>query len=70
MKANMRVMCSICGKTFVNGNTNTNGIPNGVGFYCKDGTLFNMCAQCIIDFGRMTDAEKDEFFTKHGLKIK
>ena len=65
MKSKIRIMCSICGKTFVQGNTN--GIPNGVGFCCKDGTLINMCQGCLIDLGRMTDAEKDKFFKDHGI---
>ena len=34
----------------------------------QDGTLFNMCAQCIIDFGRMTDAENDKYFKDHGIR--
>ena len=65
MKANMRVMCSVCGKTFLPGNTK--GMPNGVGFMCKDGTLINMCQKCIIDLGRMTETEKDRFFRDHGI---
>jgi len=68
MKANMRVMCSVCGKTFLPGNTK--GLPNGIGYMLQDGTLFNMCAECIIDFGRMTEEEKDKFFNEHGIPHK
>ena len=31
MKANMRVMCSVCGKTFLPGNTK--GLPNVIGIH-------------------------------------
>ena len=60
MKARMDLMCTVCGKRFKMGNTN--GMPNGCGFMCKDGTLINMCQQCIVDLGRMTEAEKNKFF--------
>lgn len=66
MKSKIRIMCSICGKTFIQGNTN--GMPNGVGFYCKDGTLINMCQGCLIDLGGMTEEEKDKFFKDHGIR--
>jgi len=61
-------MCSICGKTFVQGNTN--GMPNGLGYLLDDGTLINMCQDCIIAVGEMTSEEQDKFFDEHGIPHK
>lgn len=60
MKANMNLMCSKCGKRFKIGNTN--GMPNGCGFMMDDGTLINVCQQCLIELGGMSKEEKDAFF--------
>ena len=59
--------CSNCGKRIVPGNTN--GLPNGVGFVQDDGTIINLCQQCLIDFGKMSKEEKDRFFTDRGWKL-
>lgn len=43
--------CEICGKEFEPGNR-PDGLPNGVGFELVDGTIYNVCADCIIKHGR------------------
>ena len=38
------------------------GIPNGVKMILKGNKSITMCAECLIDLGQMTEAEKDAFF--------
>lgn len=48
--------CEVCGKEFESG-ANKYGIPNGVGFELEDGTIFNVCSECISKAG-VTDIER------------
>ena len=41
------IKCDKCGKYFEFGNKPC-GIPNGIGFQLEDGTVYNMCAECIM----------------------
>lgn len=43
--------CSECGKEIIPGNR-CDGLPNGVGFVLDDGTVINVCSDCIINVGR------------------
>lgn len=43
-------VCDGCGATFVPGNRPA-GVPNGVSFVLKDGTIVTYCADCIVKFG-------------------
>ncbi len=43
----MELICMVCGKTFLPGN-DEHGIPNGIGFMLEDGSLLNMCSECIM----------------------
>lgn len=59
--------CDNCKKVFVAGNR-ADGLPNGIGFEMKDGTLITLCAECIMELGRLDDKGKDKFFEKLGVK--
>lgn len=43
------IICNECGKVFHPGDTN--GLPNGVGFMLSDGTVWNVCAECLMKIG-------------------
>lgn len=59
--------CDNCKKGFVAGNR-ADGIPNGVGFQMKDGTVITLCADCIIELGRKSHKGRKEFFENLGVK--
>ena len=40
----------MCGKEIIPGN-DENGLPNGVGFELEDGSLLNVCSDCIAEVG-------------------
>ena len=42
----MAIKCSICGEIFFPGNK-PNGEPNGVGFELEDGSVLNICIDCL-----------------------
>lgn len=46
-----RIRCCDCGRYFEPGNRE-DGIPNGIGFVLEDGTVMNVCSDCILDVGR------------------
>lgn len=46
-----KYVCHDCGKEFEAGN-NAEGIPNGVGFVLDDGTVINVCSDCIMKAGK------------------
>lgn len=50
--------CDICGKTFETGNR-PDGLPNGMTFVLKDGAELTMCADCIIEMGKVREAESE-----------
>ena len=41
-----KITCNECGKEINPGNTN--GLPNGVGFELEDGTIYNVCLDCMM----------------------
>lgn len=43
--------CNECGKEFYPGNR-IDGLPNGVGFQLEDGTIYNVCCECVMKIGR------------------
>lgn len=57
--------CTNCKKRTTVGNTN--GIPNMVGFQMKDGKTINLCQECLIQLGKLSDADKHEFYAKLGV---
>ena len=62
MKSRITPPCTACGKRMKIGNTN--GMPNMVGFVLEDGTTINVCQECMIKLGKMTDAEKSVFLAE------
>lgn len=56
----MEIKCNKCGKIFKPGNAD--GLPNGVGFEMKDGTVINVCRECLSSVGMMNEEERDRFF--------
>lgn len=52
----MKIKCDECGKVFQPGNTN--GLPNGVGFVLEDGTVYNVCAECLMKIGEKIERAK------------
>ena len=44
----MKIRCNICNKDFKPSNNKLTGLPNGMGFQLKDGTLINMCSFCLM----------------------
>lgn len=59
------IKCEMCGKEIVPGN-DENGLPNGVGFELEDGTMLNVCSECIAKTG--DDPEYFEKFLKRWKK--
>lgn len=50
------VRCDECGKKITPG-TRVDGLPNGVGFQLADGSIYNVCTECLIRKGE-EDAER------------
>lgn len=57
--------CDKCKKEFKAGNR-ADGLPNGVGFEMEDGTVITLCAECLMELGKLDDKGKEEFFNKIG----
>lgn len=53
--------CRKCGKEFNAGNRE-DGLPNGIGMLLRDGRMIDICTECVMKIGQMTDAERDAFF--------
>jgi hypothetical protein len=47
----MKAKCDECGAEFSPGNRE-DGLPNGVSFHQKDGSMYTICADCLIKKGR------------------
>lgn len=63
------IVCDECGKSFTPGN-DKNGIPNGVGFQLTDGTVLNVCRDCIEMIGEMEEPEASKLIKDLKLKAK
>ena len=68
MKSRLTPPCNRCGKRVRYGYTN--GIPNMVGLQANDGSIFNICKDCLIVLGKMTADEKSRFFDEAGIEVK
>ena len=55
--------CDNCKKVFVAGNR-ADGLPNGIGYEMIDGTLITLCADCIMELGKLGDKGTDKFIKK------
>lgn len=49
------IKCDKCGAVFISGQR-ADGLPNGVAFKLQDGTMVNMCANCMIKLGKLREA--------------
>lgn len=45
------VICRECGRVIYPGN-DADGTPNGVGFVLDNGEIYNICKECIINYGK------------------
>ena len=57
--------CDNCKKEFVAGNR-ADGIPNGVGFQMQDGTIITICAECLMELGKLDEKGRKKFFKRLG----
>lgn len=44
------------------------GIPPIVGFKGDDGSVINLCSECLINLNRMNDSERKAFLERLGKK--
>ena len=57
------MICNVCKKYFTSGHR-PDGTPNGVAFVLKNEGKITMCAECLINLGKMSEQEKDDFFRR------
>ncbi len=55
----MLIKCDKCGKLYAPGNR-PDGCPNGVGFKLADGSIYNVCADCLINLGKEIEGKAGE----------
>ena len=48
------IKCADCGKWFKAGKR-PDGLPNGVGYRLADGSVYNVCTECIIKRGERNE---------------
>lgn len=67
----MMIKCDECGNYFTPGE-DARGFPNGVGFEMADGTMRNVCRECIESFGEKIEPKSDKkgVIAMHALHIK
>lgn len=67
----MMIKCDECGNYFTPGE-DARGFPNGVGFEMADGTMRNVCRECIESFGEKIEPKSDKKgeIAMHALHIK
>lgn len=63
------MICDKCKRFFMAGNR-PDGIPNGVKMILKNNESITLCAQCLIDLGKMNEDQKAEFFNELKGKTK
>jgi len=56
----MSIKCRGCDREFFPGMTD--GEPNGVGFQQQDGSIINLCRDCIRSLGEMDEDARRKFF--------
>lgn len=56
----MSIKCRGCDQEFFPGMTD--GEPNGVGFQQQDGSIINLCRDCIRSLGEMDEEARRKFF--------
>lgn len=58
------IICKKCKMQINNDIKHDDGLPMGVGFQLDDGTILNLCAECIKRLGEMTEQQQSQFFEK------
>ncbi len=58
LKKMKKFKCYDCGKYIYPGNR-PDGLPNGVGFRLVDGSIINVCTDCIMKRGEDVEDGKD-----------
>lgn len=51
----MLIKCDMCKKIIDTDKARPDGTPNGVGFEFEDGTMLNVCSECICKVGENAD---------------
>lgn len=54
------MICSKCKNGFYKG-IRPDGLPNGVGFEMEDGLVIHLCANCIMELGKLDRESQEEF---------
>lgn len=57
------MICSNC-KHFFSAGHRIDGTPNGVGFVLEGGAEITLCANCLIELGKMTIDQQGAFFDR------
>lgn len=67
----MMIKCDECGNYFTPG-TDARGLANGAGFVKTDGTIWNVCRECIEKIGGKIEpkSDKKDEIAMHALHIK
>lgn len=55
------MICSNC-KHFFSVGRRPDGTPNGVGFVLEGGKEITLCANCLIELGKMSQDQQEAFF--------
>lgn len=58
------IVCDKCKIKINHDIKHDDGLPMGVGFQLEDGTIINLCANCIKSLGEMTEQQQAQFFEK------
>lgn len=68
MKKIKTITCDKCSSKFISGN-GADGLPNGVGFALQDGRTITLCKVCIMELGRLKEAEDGDGFKKFWAEL-
>ena len=55
------MICDNCKRFFTAGHR-PDGIPNGIKMVLEGNKSITMCADCVINIGKMTEEKRSEFF--------
>lgn len=65
MQRNLTPPCSKCGKSkIIDMNA---ALPAMVGFQMEDGSIINLCSDCLMKLGQMNEEQKNIFFEELGV---
>lgn len=61
------IKCNKCGKYVDYKKKRPDGNPPIIGFIQDNGKGINVCADCIMELGRLPEDQRDEFFRDMGV---